>query len=73
MRRYGTDRPDLRFGLPIVDIGDLMKAVEFKVFAAPANDPNARVAARRTAFSRSSAERRGGRVFGVARVMVSRY
>jgi len=49
MSRYGTDRPDLRFGLPIVDIGDLVKSVEFKVFSAAANDPGGRVVALRLA------------------------
>ena len=47
MSRYGTDRPDLRFDLPLVDIGDLMQDVEFKVFSGPANDPHGRVAAMR--------------------------
>ena len=47
MSRYGTDRPDLRFDLPLVDIGDLMQDVEFKVFSGPANDPRGRVAAMR--------------------------
>jgi aspartyl-tRNA synthetase len=39
MRRYGSDRPDLRIPLELVDIKDLMTAVEFKVFSAPANSP----------------------------------
>ena len=47
MSRYGTDRPDLRFDLPLVDIGDLMQDVEFKVFSGPANEPRGRVAALR--------------------------
>ena len=47
MRRYGSDRPDLRIPLELVDIADEMKAVEFKVFSAPANDPEGRVAALR--------------------------
>lgn len=47
MRRYGSDRPDLRCDLELVDIGDLMQAVEFKVFAGPACDPQGRVAALR--------------------------
>ena len=47
MSRYGTDRPDLRFDLPLIDIGDLMQDVEFKVFSGPANDPRGRVAALR--------------------------
>ena len=45
MQRYGSDRPDLRFDLPLVDIADLLKDVEFKVFSGPANDPDSRVAA----------------------------
>lgn len=47
MEKYGSDRPDLRFGLPLVEVGDLMTEVEFKVFSAPANDPDSRVAALR--------------------------
>ncbi|MBA3492708.1 MAG: aspartate--tRNA ligase, partial [Gammaproteobacteria bacterium] len=47
MRRFGTDRPDLRVPLELVDVGDLVKSVEFKVFSAPANRPSGRVAALR--------------------------
>ncbi|BBL71451.1 aspartate--tRNA ligase [Methylogaea oryzae] len=47
MRRYGSDKPDLRVPLELVDIGDLLRNVEFKVFHGPANDPNGRVAALR--------------------------
>ncbi len=47
MRRYASDKPDLRNPLELVDVGDLMQAVEFKVFAGPANNPNGRVAALR--------------------------
>ncbi|MEL6721990.1 MAG: aspartate--tRNA ligase [Pseudomonadota bacterium] len=47
MRRYGSDRPDLRCDLELIDLGDLMQAVEFKVFAGPARDPQGRVAALR--------------------------
>jgi aspartyl-tRNA synthetase len=47
MRRYGSDKPDLRVPLELVDIADLLKDVEFKVFAGPAQDPNGRVAAMR--------------------------
>jgi aspartyl-tRNA synthetase len=45
MRRYASDKPDLRIPLELVDIGDLLTEVEFKVFHGPANDPNGRVAA----------------------------
>jgi aspartyl-tRNA synthetase len=47
MRRFGTDRPDLRIPLELVDLGDVMQAVEFKVFSGPANDPDGRIAALR--------------------------
>jgi aspartyl-tRNA synthetase len=47
MRRYGTDRPDLRIPLELVDLGDLMQKVDFKVFSGPANDPDGRIAALR--------------------------
>lgn len=47
MRRFGVDRPDLRIPLELVEVADLMKAVEFKVFSAPANHPQGRVAALR--------------------------
>ncbi|ATA17944.1 aspartyl-tRNA synthetase [Gibbsiella quercinecans] len=44
MRRYGSDKPDLRNPLELVDVADLVKDVEFKVFAGPANDAKGRVA-----------------------------
>jgi len=47
MRRYGSDKPDLRIPLELVDVADLMDGVEFKVFAGPAADPEGRVAALR--------------------------
>ncbi len=47
MRRFGSDRPDLRCPLELVDVADLMAEVEFKVFAGPASDPKGRVAALR--------------------------
>lgn len=47
MRRYGSDKPDLRNPLELVDVADLMADVEFKVFAGPAKDPGGRVAALR--------------------------
>jgi len=45
MERYGSDKPDLRIGLELVSIDDLMQQVEFKVFRGPADDPQGRVAA----------------------------
>jgi len=47
MRRFGSDRPDLRCPLELVDVADLMDGVEFKVFAGPAKDPKGRVVAMR--------------------------
>ena len=48
MRRFGTDRPDLRIsGMELVDVADLLTEVEFKVFREPANREGARVAAMR--------------------------
>ncbi|MAA54869.1 MAG: aspartate--tRNA ligase [Porticoccaceae bacterium] len=45
MRKYGSDKPDLRIPLELVDIKDLLLNVEFKVFSGPANDPKSRVSA----------------------------
>lgn len=45
MKRYGSDKPDLRVSIELVDVKDLLKDVEFKVFSGPANDDNGRVAA----------------------------
>ncbi len=47
MRDYASDKPDLRIPLKLIDVADLMKAVDFKVFAGPANDPKGRVVALR--------------------------
>lgn len=47
MRRFGSDRPDLRVPLELIDVGDLMAGVDFKVFAEPARDPEGRVVALR--------------------------
>jgi aspartyl-tRNA synthetase len=43
MLRYGSDKPDLRIPLELVDLAGIMKDVEFKVFSGPANDPDGRV------------------------------
>jgi aspartyl-tRNA synthetase len=57
MRRYGSDKPDLRVSLEFTDIGDIMRDVDFKVFAAAAAAPGSRVVALRVpgggALSRS--------------------
>ena len=45
MSKYGSDKPDLRNPMQLVDVGDLMANIEFKVFAGPANDADSRVAA----------------------------
>ncbi len=45
MQRYGSDKPDLRIDLELIEVADLMSSVEFKVFAGPAADPEGRVAA----------------------------
>ena len=44
VRRFGTDRPDLRIPLELVDVADLMQDVEFKVFSTPARSNGCRVA-----------------------------
>jgi len=44
-QRYGSDKPDLRIDLELIEVSDLMDSVEFKVFAGPAADPDGRVAA----------------------------
>ena len=53
MNRFGSDKPDLRIPLELVDITDLMQQVEFKVFNGPANDPKGRVAALKVAAGAS--------------------
>ncbi len=45
MQKYGSDKPDLRYPMELVDVADLMAEIEFKVFAGPANDPKSRVTA----------------------------
>ncbi|RQW61939.1 aspartate--tRNA ligase [Vibrio viridaestus] len=45
MSRFGSDKPDLRNPMELVDVADLVKDVEFKVFSGPANDDKGRVAA----------------------------
>ena len=45
LRRFGSDKPDLRIALELVDVADLVRDCDFKVFAGPAKDPLGRVAA----------------------------
>ncbi len=45
MHLYGSDKPDLRIAMQLVDVGDLMQDIPFRVFAGPAQDPEGRVAA----------------------------
>ena len=45
MDRFGSDKPDLRIDLELVEVSDLVRSVEFKIFAGAANDPDGRVAA----------------------------
>jgi len=45
MQRFGSDKPDLRIDLELIEVADLMDSVDFKVFAGPAADPEGRVAA----------------------------
>jgi aspartyl-tRNA synthetase len=47
MRRFGSDKPDLRVPLELVDVADLVRGCDFKVFAGPAADPAGRVTALR--------------------------
>ena len=47
MEKYGCDKPDLRIPLKLIEISDLVKDEEFKVFAEPAKDQNSRVVAMR--------------------------
>jgi aspartyl-tRNA synthetase len=47
IRRYGSDKPDLRVPLELVDVADLVCGCDFKVFAGPAADPSGRVTALR--------------------------
>jgi aspartyl-tRNA synthetase len=57
MQRYGSDKPDLRNPLELVEVADLVRDVDFKVFAGPANDPKCRVAALRIPGGREKLSR----------------
>jgi aspartyl-tRNA synthetase len=58
MRRYGSDKPDLRIDLEMIDIADLVKDCDFKVFAGPANNPAGRVVALRVPGGNSKLTRK---------------
>src|SRR5690554_7145772 len=45
MNKYGSDKPDMRIPMEIVDVAEFLQDIEFKVFAGPAKDPKGRVAA----------------------------
>jgi aspartyl-tRNA synthetase len=47
MRRFGSDKPDLRVKLEFTELTDVVKDVDFKVFSGPANQPDGRVVALR--------------------------
>jgi len=47
IRRFGSDKPDMRISMELVDIADLLQDIEFKVFSGPAKDKKGRVAAMR--------------------------
>src|SRR6202008_4956974 len=57
MLRYGSDKPDLRNPLTLVEVKDLVADVDFKVFATPAKDPKSRVAALRVPNGREKLSR----------------
>ena len=57
MLRYGSDKPDLRNPLTLVEVKDLVADVDFKVFANPAKDPRSRVAALRIPGGREKLSR----------------
>jgi aspartyl-tRNA synthetase len=58
MRRYGSDKPDLRNPLELVDVADLVRGCDFKVFAGPASNPNGRVTALRVPKGGTSLSRK---------------
>ncbi|HTE42085.1 MAG TPA: aspartate--tRNA ligase [Steroidobacteraceae bacterium] len=58
IRRFGSDKPDMRIDLEMIDVADLVKDTEFKVFAAPASDPDGRVVAMRVPEGNSKLTRK---------------
>lgn len=58
MRRYASDKPDLRIALELVDVADLVKGADFKVFSGPASNPDGRVVALRVPQGSSKLSRK---------------
>jgi aspartyl-tRNA synthetase len=58
MRRFGSDKPDLRNPLELVDVADLVRGCDFKVFAGPASNPTGRVTALRVPKGGTSLSRK---------------
>ncbi len=69
MRRFGSDKPDLRIPLELVDVADLVKDTDFKVFSGPANDPRGRVAALRAPGGGETHAQGHRRLHGVRRAL----
>jgi len=65
MRDYGVDKPDLRVPLKLTELTDVMQDVDFKVFSAPANAADGRVAGPARARRRRAVARRDRRLHGV--------
>jgi aspartyl-tRNA synthetase len=69
IRRFGSDKPDLRVPLELVDVGDLVQGSEFKVFATPAADPEGRVAGAARAAGRRAHPQADRRLHGLCRTL----
>ncbi|MGA0312160.1 MAG: aspartate--tRNA ligase [Ilumatobacteraceae bacterium] len=57
MDRYGSDKPDLRFGLELVDLGDVFSATEFKAFASASTIKGIRVPGAAAEYGRGQLDR----------------
>ena len=69
MRRYGSDKPDLRVPLELVDVADLVRGCDFKVFAGPAADPAGRVTALRAPQGGQALAQGDRRLHGLRRAL----
>jgi len=69
LRRYGSDKPDLRNPLELVEVADLFRGVEFKVFAGPAVDPASRIAALKLPRGETVVAQVGKRKFARIRIV----